>query len=164
MSFRAIQMKIVSREMLVELTSTWRAQNKSIVFTNGCFDILHFGHIAYLSKARSLGDKLIIGINSDNSVNRLKGKGRPIQDEISRAIVISALEMVDAVVIFEEDNPFELIKAIVPDVLVKGGDWEVQDIIGSDIVLKNGGKVMSLSYEQGYSTTAIERKIKDNPE
>jgi rfaE bifunctional protein nucleotidyltransferase chain/domain len=157
-------MKIVSREMLVELTSTWRAQNKSIVFTNGCFDILHFGHIAYLSKARSLGDKLIIGINSDNSVNRLKGKGRPIQDEISRAIVISALEMVDAVVIFEEDNPFELIKAIVPDVLVKGGDWEVQDIIGSDIVLKNGGKVMSLSYEQGYSTTAIERKIKDNPE
>jgi rfaE bifunctional protein nucleotidyltransferase chain/domain len=157
-------MKIVSREMLVELTSTWRAQNKSIVFTNGCFDILHFGHIAYLSKARSLGDKLIIGINSDNSVNRLKGKGRPIQDEISRAIVISALEMVDAVVIFEEDNPFELIKAIVPDVLVKGGDWEIQDIIGSDIVLKNGGKVMSLSYEQGYSTTAIERKIKDNPE
>jgi len=134
-----------------------------VVFTNGCFDILHYGHIHYLAQARDLGDRLVIGLNSDDSVRRLKGPGRPINDQATRQYLLAALAMVDAVVIFDQDTPLELIRLIVPDVLVKGGDWSPDAIVGSDIVLGNGGTVKSLPFVEGYSTSRIEKKIKDGP-
>jgi len=120
---------------------------------------LHYGHIHYLAEARALGDKLIIGLNSSASVKRLKGKHRPINDDLTRLHLLAALECVDAVVIFEEDTPLDLIKIIVPDIIVKGGDWQPKDIVGSDVVLKNGGEVKSLAFVKGYSTTSIEERI-----
>ncbi|MDP8221632.1 MAG: D-glycero-beta-D-manno-heptose 1-phosphate adenylyltransferase [Candidatus Stygibacter frigidus] len=129
------------------------SDNRKVVFTNGCFDILHRGHVQYLQSARELGDVLIVGLNNDDSVKRLKGKHRPVNNEIDRAIVLSALQDVDHVVIFIEDTPYELINTLKPDILVKGGDWKPEDIVGSDIVLQNGGKVLSLDFIQGYSTT-----------
>jgi rfaE bifunctional protein nucleotidyltransferase chain/domain len=136
-----------------------KEKNKRIVFTNGCFDILHAGHIAYLSKAKSLGDILVIGLNSDNSVKRLKGKSRPIVPQKNRAIVLAALEAVDFVVIFKELTPLKLIKAIKPDILVKGGDWKKEDIVGSNLVESYGGKVRSLPYVKGLSTAGLIAKI-----
>ncbi|MCF7912630.1 MAG: D-glycero-beta-D-manno-heptose 1-phosphate adenylyltransferase [Candidatus Cloacimonetes bacterium] len=130
-------------------------QAKTVVFTNGCFDILHRGHVQYLHSARELGDVLIIGLNNDDSVKRLKGSNRPVNREIDRAIVLSALADIDYVVIFTEDTPYNLIKTLKPDILVKGGDWEIDQIVGSEIVIANGGKVLSLHYYQGYSTTGI---------
>lgn len=138
---------------------------KKIVFTNGCFDILHYGHVMYLDQAKSCGDVLIVGLNSDDSVSRLKGPSRPVNGQFERAIVLCALEAVDYVVLFQEDTPYELISLIVPDILVKGGDWKADQIVGSDIVLKNGGQVKSLLFQDGYSTTNIIEKIneeKDN--
>ena len=120
---------------------------------------MHYGHIHYLAEARALGDKLIIGLNSSASVKRLKGKHRPINDDLTRLHLLAALECVDAVVIFEEDTPLDLIKIIVPDIIVKGGDWQPEDIVGSDVVLKNGGEVKSLAFIKGYSTTSIEERI-----
>lgn len=130
-----------------------------IVFTNGCFDLLHYGHLHYLSAARELGDRLIVGLNSAASVSRLKGPHRPINDEATRQHLLAALEVVDAVVVFEEDTPLELIRNIMPDILVKGGDWKPEQIVGSQLVLEAGGQVRSLPYIEGYSTTAIEAKI-----
>lgn len=136
-----------------------RASGKKIVFTNGCFDILHRGHVAYLNQARALGDFLIIGVNSDASVKRLKGPTRPINTEADRAYVLAQLRAVDAVEVFTEDTPLELIKAIRPHVLVKGGDWKVDQIVGGREVLGWGGEVLSLSFVDGYSTTSVIKKI-----
>jgi rfaE bifunctional protein nucleotidyltransferase chain/domain len=154
-----IRQKIQTREQLVSTLARWRAAGQRIVFTNGCFDLLHYGHLHYLAEARDLGTRLVVGLNSADSVRRLKGPTRPINDETTRAHMLAALEMVDAVVIFDEDTPLELIKTVMPDVLVKGGDWKPDQIVGSDLVLAHGGEVRSLPFVEGYSTTNIERKI-----
>lgn len=155
-----IRSKIQDWNTVQNTVSAWRGQQECIVFTNGCFDILHYGHIHYLAQARSLGDRLIVGLNAASSVQRLKGPGRPINDENTRTYLLAGLLCVDAVVVFEEDTPLELIKLIQPDVLVKGGDWQTHQIVGSDIVLAKGGEVQSLRFIEGYSTTAIEKRIK----
>lgn len=139
--------------------SEWRADGQKIVFTNGCFDLLHVGHVLYLAEAKSLGTKLVVALNSDASVTRLKGSNRPIQDEYSRTHVMAALECVDMVIVFDEATPLALITNIQPDILVKGGDWRISAIVGSDIVLAKGGEVRSLKFIPGYSTTEIEEKI-----
>lgn len=160
MEFEKIQHKIYTWEKLAAAITDWKSNGYKIVFTNGCFDLLHYGHIYYLSKARDLGDKLIVGMNSAPSVRRLKGEHRPINDELTRQYLLAALQMIDVVVIFEEDTPYNLIKMIEPDILSKGGDWQPEQIVGSDIVLAYGGEVMSLPYLAGYSTTNIEQKIR----
>jgi len=157
-----IKSKIQDWDAIQKTVAKWKFAGDKIVFTNGCFDILHFGHIHYLAEARELGDRLIIGLNSAESVKRLKGQHRPINDESTRQHLLAALECVDAVVVFEEDTPFDLIKIVLPDVLVKGGDWQPEQIVGSDIVLKNGGEVKSLAFIDGYSTTSIEQKIRNS--
>ena len=134
--------------------------DQKVVFTNGCFDILHSGHVLYLEEAKSLGDILVVGLNSDESVRRLKGNERPINSEHERAIVLSGLSFVDYVIVFNEDTPYELIKTIQPDILVKGGDWAVESIVGYDIVLRKGGVVKSLLFKEGVSTTSIIDKLK----
>ena len=139
-----------------------RRKNTKLVFTNGCFDILHKGHISYLIEAKSLGDYLIIGVNSDSSVKKLKGNNRPINNEHDRAFLLDNIKAVDFVIIFNEDTPYEIIKEIIPDYLVKGGDWKEKDIVGSDIVTANGGKVVSLQFVKDYSTTEILKKIVDS--
>ena len=138
----------------------YRFKNFTKVFTNGCFDIMHLGHVEYLSKASDLGEILIVGLNSDASVSRLKGEGRPICDVRSRAGVLASLSFVSAVVIFDEDTPLDLIKFIRPDVLVKGKDYSVETIVGADVVLANGGRVETIELVEGYSTSLIENKIK----
>ena len=155
-----ISAKIADREKLKNKLAVWNFQDKKIVFTNGCFDILHLGHIDYLSKAKDEGNILIIGLNTDNSVRRLKGKNRPITDENSRAMILASLQFVDVVVLFDEDTPYELIKFVQPDVLVKGSDYKPEDIVGYDIVKAKNGKVVTIDFLDGYSTTAIEQKIK----
>ena len=155
-----LQQKIKDANSLQKKLAVWRFKNKKIVFTNGCFDLLHYGHIHYLATAKALGDVLIVGLNARNSVKRLKGNHRPINDDKTRQSVLAALFFVDAVIEFEEDTPYQLIKDIQPDVLVKGGDWKVADIVGNDIVLNKGGTVKSLPFIEGYSTTLIEGKIK----
>jgi rfaE bifunctional protein nucleotidyltransferase chain/domain len=150
----------ISKE-LDSLVSSLKSQNRKIVFTNGVFDIIHRGHVAYLNEAKKLGDVLIVGLNSDSSVKQIKGDSRPINNENDRAYVLVNLKAVDFAVIFEEDTPYNLIKSIVPDVLVKGGDWKPEDIVGSDIVLKSGGRVLSLSYIDDYSTTGILKRISE---
>jgi len=152
--------KLKTLPELLKALKKLKQKNKKIVFTNGCFDILHMGHIAYLTEAKSLGDILVIGLNSDNSVRRLKGKTRPVVKEKDRAMVLSALESIDFIVIFSGLTPFSLIKAIKPDVLVKGGDWKVKDIVGSGIVKSYGGKVKSLAYIKGFSTRGLIKRIK----
>lgn len=137
-----------------------KASGHSIVFTNGCFDIIHAGHVQYLEQAQQLGDILVVGLNSDASVRRLKGSSRPINSEENRALVLAALQSVDYVIIFEEDTPYELIEAIQPDVLVKGGDWKETEIVGSDIVKAKGGKVISLPFREGLSTTNMIEKMR----
>jgi rfaE bifunctional protein nucleotidyltransferase chain/domain len=157
--FSTITSKIQSEEQLVSTLAQWRAAGEKIVFTNGCFDLLHFGHLHYLAEARDLGDRLIVGLNSGNSVRRLKGPTRPINDEMTRTHMLAALAMVDAVVVFEDDTPLTLIQRVQPDILVKGGDWKPEQIVGSDVVLAKGGEVLSLPFVTGYSTTNIEQKI-----
>ena len=152
--------KIKARAGLKNILMKTRAEKKKIVFTNGCFDILHAGHVDYLAKAKALGDVLVVGLNSDSSVKKLKGKYRPIVSQSNRAKVLSGLESVDMVVIFSEPTPISLIKAVKPDVLVKGGDWAVKDIVGYDFVLSRGGVVKSLSYLKGFSTRGLISKIK----
>ncbi len=140
-------------------TDKWRAFNDSIVFTNGCFDILHLGHIDYLSKAADLGDRLIIGINTDTSVRKLKGENRPVLDEHTRAVKLASFSFVDAVVYFDEETPLELIKTLSPDVLVKGGDYSIDTIVGAQEVKANGGKVEIIPFLEGHSTSLIIDKI-----
>ena len=157
--FERTEQKIQSWDQIPATLAAWRAVGDRIVFTNGCFDILHYGHLHYLSAARDLGERLVIGLNSAASVSRLKGPKRPINDELTRTHLLAALEVVDAVVVFEADTPLELIELVQPDILVKGGDWQPEQIVGSGIVLANGGQVLSLPFVQGYSTTNIEQKI-----
>ncbi len=147
--------KILSREELKTIIDELKAKHKKIVFTNGCFDIIHVGHVRYLKKAKALGDVLVVGLNSDRSVASIK-PNRPIINQEQRAEVLSSLEVVDYVTLFDEDTPYELIKLIKPDVLVKGGDWKKEDIVGSDIVKET----YSLPYVQGISTSEIINKIK----
>ena len=137
-----------------------REAGKQVVFTNGVFDLLHPGHVRYLQKARSLGDALIVGVNADESVRRNKGEGRPVTPERERAELIAALACVDAVTVFEEDTPAEVIRAIQPDVLVKGADWAADQIVGRDTVEARGGRVVRVAVEEGYSTTALLHKIR----
>ena len=155
-----IKKKIFRPDQLQTRLNMWRLLGKKIVFTNGCFDILHLGHIDYLAKAADLGDKLIIGLNSDESTRGIKGPSRPITDENSRSLILASLSFVDAVVLFDEETPLELIKIVSPDTLVKGADYSIEQIVGSDFVVRNGGKVQTLHYLPGYSTTLIEQKIK----
>ncbi|MBQ2375964.1 MAG: D-glycero-beta-D-manno-heptose 1-phosphate adenylyltransferase [Bacteroidales bacterium] len=154
-----IERKIVCRKDLKELILKWRNANERIVFTNGCFDLLHLGHVDYLAKAKDLGERLIIGVNTDSSVKRLKGEHRPLQDENSRLHILAALQSVDAVVLFDEDTPYELIKEIEPDILVKGADYKIENIVGYDIVVSRGGSVQTIEFIEGYSTTLIEKRI-----
>ena len=151
--------KILTKEQLSALLPLWKKEGK-VVFTNGCFDILHLGHVDYLEKARNLGQKMIVGLNTDASVQRLKGPARPICDENSRSRVMASLEFVDAVILFDEETPFELIDYLKPDILVKGNDYTIQTIVGADVVLKNGGSVETVPLVNGYSTTNVINKIK----
>ncbi len=152
--------KVHSLSSLIEQVGEWKQDKETVVFTNGCFDILHRGHIKTLEQASQLGDRLIVGLNSDSSVKRLKGENRPLQDEDGRALVLAALAVVDLVVVFEEDTPLQLITNIKPDVLVKGGDYKPITIVGYNEVVENGGEVVIIPLEDGYSTTNIEQKIK----
>lgn len=152
--------KIVTVEQAKNIIYGWKLLGKTCAFTNGCFDILHQGHIFSLSEAAKEADYLIVGLNSDASVQRLKGPTRPINNTESRAIVISNLAIVDLVVVFEEDTPLELIKALMPDVLVKGGDYTLEQIVGAKEVVAAGGKVIINSIVEGYSTTGLIEKIK----
>jgi rfaE bifunctional protein nucleotidyltransferase chain/domain len=136
-----------------------RSKNKKIVFTNGCFDILHIGHARYLYAAREMGDFLIVAMNSDRSVKAIKGPDRPIMNQYERSDMLASLECVDIVVIFDEDNPMEVIRYLMPDILVKGGDWKEEDIIGADVVRAAGGQIRTIPYIRGYSTSGIIKRI-----
>ena len=151
--------KILDKDALIQERQRLRSQGKRLVFTNGCFDLLHPGHVRYLREARSLGDALVVALNSDRSVRVLKGEGRPILAEAERAEIISALEVVDYVVVFDEETPRELIKDILPDVLVKGGDWTLDEIIGREEVEAAGGTIRSLPYVEGSSTSEIIERV-----
>ena len=140
--------------------SLWRFKDDKIVFTNGCFDILHKGHIEYLAKAASLGTKLVIGLNTDASVKRLKGDSRPVNDENARALLLASLVFVDKVILFDTDTPRDLIDFVQPDVLVKGGDYKPEEIVGHDIVKAKGGEIVTLDFVEGYSTTSLIEKMK----
>lgn len=152
--------KICNIEELKRRLAQWRVKSDRIVFTNGCFDILHVGHLHTLKESIQLGDKLIVGLNSDASVSRLKGKERPIVNQLDRSEMLAAFEMVDAVIIFEDDTPEELIQMIKPDVLCKGGDWSIENIVGGDFVKSYGGQVVSIPFVQGYSSSSLINKIK----
>ncbi len=153
--FEHLQSKIISKEELLPLMNVFKFKDKKVVFSNGCFDILHRGHVEYLSKAASLGDIMVIGLNTDASVRRLKGENRPVQDQISRANVMASLFFVDYVVYFDEDTPLELITYLKPDILVKGKDYKEEDIAGADVVKAAGGKVVTIDLVDGYSTSSI---------
>jgi D-glycero-beta-D-manno-heptose 1-phosphate adenylyltransferase len=148
-----IRSKIYTWDHLRKQLAIWRFKGKSIVFSNGCFDVLHLGHVEYLAKARDLGNLLLVGLNSDESVRRIKGPRRPVYNEEARAITLASLSFVDAVILFSEDTPYELIKLIQPDILVKGKDYEGKEIVGSDVVKSCGGKVITIELTKGYSTT-----------
>ncbi|HNZ29293.1 MAG TPA: D-glycero-beta-D-manno-heptose 1-phosphate adenylyltransferase [Candidatus Goldiibacteriota bacterium] len=150
---------IMNREKLKKAVSSLKKAGKKVVFTNGCYDLLHVGHIRLLQSARKKGDILIVAINSDASVRRIKGDKRPLVNQKERAETLAALECIDIVTVFNEDDPFNIIKDIMPDILVKGGDWPLDKIIGSDIVIKNGGKVMNIKYQAGKSTTNLVGRV-----
>jgi rfaE bifunctional protein nucleotidyltransferase chain/domain len=152
--------KILNTDVLRNRVAMWRFQNQKIVFTNGCFDLLHKGHIEYLSKARDLGDILIIGLNTDDSVKRLKGDGRPLQDEKTRAMVLASLRIVDVVCLFNEDTPYDLIDLVKPDVLVKGGDYTEENIVGANLVKASGGVVVTIPLTPGHSTSGLIEKLR----
>ena len=158
-----IKNKIYTQADLKSVLNVWRLLEKKIVFTNGCFDLLHLGHIDYLSKAADMGDKLVIGLNSDASVAALKGAGRPISDQISRSVLLASFSFVDAVVLFDDPTPIQLIEWVRPDVLVKGADYTIDKIAGAEMVMQYGGLVKTIDFLNGYSTSLIEKKIKSNP-
>ncbi len=156
-----IKGKIYDNAALEAQLARWRFLQKKVVFTNGCFDLIHLGHIDYLSKAKDLGDVLLVGLNTDASVRRLdKGASRPIKDQYSRAMILAALRFVDGVVLFDEDTPLELIKRVQPDVLVKGSDYRAEEIVGYEVVKNKGGEIVTIDFLPGYSTSLIEEKIK----
>ncbi|OUJ70213.1 D-glycero-beta-D-manno-heptose 1-phosphate adenylyltransferase [Hymenobacter crusticola] len=152
--------KIFSRSAIGTVAAEWRAHGRRVVFTNGCFDLLHLGHVDYLEKARHLGDAMIVGLNTDASVSRLK-PGRPLQDEDGRARILASLMFVDAVVLFDEPTPLELITQVRPDILVKGDDYAISGIVGHEFVLNNGGQVLTVPLVAGYSTTRIVERIRE---
>lgn len=154
------KLKIVTAKEAQTLVNKWKKERLNVVFTNGCFDILHLGHVDYLEKSRNLGDKLIVAINDDESVRRLKGENRPINDLFFRSRVLAALDFVDAVIPFKEDTPLEVIRQLLPDILVKGSDYERSNIIGADVVEQNGGSVRTIDLVEGISTSSIVEKIK----
>ena len=158
-STEKIRNKILGADRLTTQIKAWRDSGMSVVFTNGCFDLIHYGHIIYLSQSADLGNKLIIGLNSDSSVKKLKGPQRPVNNELTRAMVLASMEFVDAVSIFDADTPFDLINLIKPNVLVKGGDYIAENVVGYNIVTNSGGKVMILPFIDGYSTTSLVEKI-----
>ncbi|PTS95921.1 D-glycero-beta-D-manno-heptose 1-phosphate adenylyltransferase [Pedobacter sp. HMWF019] len=151
--------KIFTRQNIRQQIEKWKAEGQKIVFTNGVFDLLHIGHISYLLKTASFGNKLIIGLNADSSVKRLKGDKRPINTESSRAILLAAMFFTDAIIIFDEDTPLNLIKDVLPDVLVKGADYKIGDIVGGKEVQENGGEVRVVDFVSGYSSTNLIQKI-----
>ena len=153
---------VITLAELVKIREKLKREGGKVVFTNGCFDIVHRGHVEYLTKAKALGDVLFVGINTDASVRRLKGATRPIVCQNDRAFVLAALRMVDYVCLFDEDTPYELIKAVVPDVLVKGSDWAIDSIVGKDIVEAAGGTVQAIDFVPNHSTTDIIKKIEDS--
>jgi rfaE bifunctional protein nucleotidyltransferase chain/domain len=155
-----IQSKIIDINNIEPFLTYWKLKNRKLVFTNGCFDIIHRGHVEYLAQAADCGNELIVGINTDNSVRKLKGETRPVQDEIARAMMMASLQFVSAVILFDEDTPYKLIKKIQPDVLIKGSDYDITDIIGYDIVKAKGGEVKTIDFIEGYSTTSIIEKLK----
>jgi D-beta-D-heptose 7-phosphate kinase/D-beta-D-heptose 1-phosphate adenosyltransferase len=159
-SIQSIPLKIFTLPLLISEVKRWKLKNKSIVFTNGVFDILHKGHVASLTEAASFGDMLIVGVNSDASVKRLKGPERPLNDENARALLLASLIVADAVIIFDEDTPLELIKTLLPDVLVKGNDYSIDQVAGAKEVIANGGEVKLASLIEGVSTTSIMEKMK----
>ena len=151
--------KISNLSSLKTQVEEWKSEGKKVVFTNGVFDLVHIGHLTYLSKAAELGDKLIIGLNSDSSVKRIKGESRPINDQNSRAALLASFFFVDAVVLFEEDTPLNLISTLLPDVLIKGADYSIENIVGAKEVIANGGEVKTITFVDGYSSTSIIQKI-----
>ncbi|NJK98645.1 MAG: D-glycero-beta-D-manno-heptose 1-phosphate adenylyltransferase [Bacteroidetes bacterium] len=158
--FAQLQSKVVYEyQELTNNLAYWRFKDQKVVFTNGCFDILHRGHVEYLAKAASLADVLVVGLNTDSSVTRLKGSARPVQDETSRALILASLSFVTRVVLFDEDTPYELIKFVQPDILVKGSDYKAEEIVGYDVVMARNGEVVTIDLVEGYSTTAIVRKL-----
>ncbi|MFZ4741115.1 MAG: D-glycero-beta-D-manno-heptose 1-phosphate adenylyltransferase [Bacteroidales bacterium] len=157
--FETIQSKILTADNLQKSLAYWRFKSMKIVFTNGCFDILHAGHIEYLAKAASEGDIMILGLNTDNSVRKLKGNHRPINDENARALIMASLNFISAVVLFDEETPYNLIKTVQPDILIKGSDYKPEEIVGYNILKAKGGEVKTIDLVPGFSTTAIEQKI-----
>ena len=161
-ALKKINNKIFDLQLLMKKIEKWRSENKKVVFTNGCFDLIHLGHIEILARSSDFGDKLIIGVNSDLSIKKLKGKNRPIIEESSRIKQLSALEFVDAVVLFDEDTPLKLIETIKPDVITKGGDYTAKNIVGNEVVSQKNGEVIIIPLTRGYSTTSILNKIKND--
>ncbi len=161
-SLEKIKKKIISNwDDLPRVLNEWEKEKRKIVFTNGCFDLIHRGHLELLAQASGLGDKFIVGLNTDASVKKLKGQGRPLQDEYARSLVMAGFGFVDLVVLFPQDTPLELIRIIKPGVLVKGGDYKAEEIVGYDVVTENNGQVVTINFVEGYSTTSIVNKIKD---
>lgn len=156
----SLSRKIYTAYTIAEQVNNWH-KSETIVFTNGCFDILHLGHIDYLNRSAQLGSKLVVGLNTDASVRKIKGENRPIQDENSRLSILAALECVDAVVLFDEETPLELIKVVKPDVLVKGADYEIEQIVGAKEVKEYGGEVKTIAFLEGYSTSNIVKRLKN---
>lgn len=156
---KLIRSKIVTKNQLQRKLAVWNFQQKKTVFTNGCFDILHRGHVEYLSQAASLGDVLIVGLNTDASIKRLKGETRPLQNQDARAIVLAGLQFISVVTLFDEDTPYELIKFVQPDILVKGSDYKPENIVGYDIVTAKGGEIKTIDLTPGHSTTNIITKM-----
>jgi rfaE bifunctional protein nucleotidyltransferase chain/domain len=154
-----IQQKILDSASLLKAINIWRLKAKKIVFTNGCFDILHKGHVAYLAAAKNFGDVLIVGLNSDASVSKIKGENRPVNSEDARAFVLASLQVVDAVILFSEDTPLQLITLVQPDVLVKGADYKLQEIVGYGEVMATGGRVETIEFLPGFSTTGLIQKL-----
>ena len=157
----SIQNKIYTLLDLEKQIEKWRSAGDKIVFTNGCFDILHKGHVEVLAKTSNLGNRLIIGLNSDSSIKNLKGENRPILEEDSRALLLAALQFVDAVILFSEKTPFQLISEIVPDILAKGGDYKIEEIVGHEVVQQNGGKIITIPLTEGFSSSNIIDKIQN---
>mgnify|MGYP001255675331 CR=1 FL=1 len=159
---KKIKNKIISLEDAKIKVTRWKNSGEKIVFTNGCFDIIHRGHIEVLARTADLGDKLIVGLNSDSSIEKIKGENRPIVNEQSRAILLSALNFVDAIIIFPEENPLNLISNLMPDVLAKGGDYEISTIVGHEMIQENGGEVILIPFVDGFSSSNIITKIKNS--
>ncbi|MCK4661971.1 MAG: D-glycero-beta-D-manno-heptose 1-phosphate adenylyltransferase [Bacteroidales bacterium] len=159
MMINKINSKIISWESLKKEIEVIKRNKKKIVFTNGCFDLIHRGHIKYLAEASDFGDVFIIGLNTDKSINRIKGNKRPIKDELTRALLLASFMFVDFVVLFDQDTPYELIKLIKPDILIKGSDYNVNEIVGGDIIIENGGQIKTIEFLKAYSSTKLINKI-----